>query len=75
MPTDLPTAEQLEALKKYNTPTISNAIEMFNIRPRHLGFLPHTIRCLLPDLGPDRRLRGDLADAGRRLPTENRRRT
>ncbi|WP_435008120.1 RraA family protein [Tundrisphaera lichenicola] len=52
MPTSLPTAEQLEALKKYNTPTIANAIEVFNIRGRHLGFLPHQIRCLLPDLGP-----------------------
>ncbi|HMB04271.1 MAG TPA: RraA family protein [Isosphaeraceae bacterium] len=43
---------QLEALRGYNTPTISNAIEIFNIRQRHLGFLPHRIRCLLPDLGP-----------------------
>ncbi len=46
------TSEQIEALKKFNTPTISNAIEIFNIRDRHLGFLPHRIRCLLPDLGP-----------------------
>lgn len=45
-------AEQIEALKRYNTPTISNAIEIFHIRDRHLGFLPHQIRCLSPDLGP-----------------------
>jgi 4-hydroxy-4-methyl-2-oxoglutarate aldolase len=44
--------EQLEALRKYNTPTIANAIEIFNIRGRHLGFLPHQIRCLLPEIGP-----------------------
>ncbi len=44
--------DQLEALKKYNTPTIANAIEIFNLRGRHLGFLPHQIRCLFPDLGP-----------------------
>jgi 4-hydroxy-4-methyl-2-oxoglutarate aldolase len=44
--------EQLEALRRYNTPTISNAIEVFNVRKRHLGFLPHTIRCLFPDMGP-----------------------
>lgn len=43
--------EQLEALRRYNTPTISNAIELFDVRPRHTGFLPHTIRCLLPELG------------------------
>ena len=44
-------AEQLEELRRFNTPTISNAIEVFDIRDRHLGFLPHQIRCLLPDLG------------------------
>src|SRR5579859_6973105 len=47
----LSTAE-LRALRRYNSPTISNAIELFDVRPRHTGFLPHTIRCLLPDLGP-----------------------
>jgi regulator of RNase E activity RraA len=42
---------QLEELRQFNSPTISNAIEVFNVRPRHIGFLPHTIRCLLPELG------------------------
>ena len=45
-------AEVFDSLRRYNTPTISNAIELFNVRPRNVGFLPHTIRCLLPDLGP-----------------------
>lgn len=44
--------EALEALRGYNTPTISNAIEVFNVRGREVGFLPHRVRCLLPDLGP-----------------------
>ncbi|HEX8202637.1 MAG TPA: RraA family protein, partial [Isosphaeraceae bacterium] len=52
MTTPLLGPEDLAALTRYNTPTISNAIEVFNVRPRHLGFLPHRIRCLLPDLGP-----------------------
>lgn len=52
MPGPLLSPELLEELRRYNTPTISNAIEIFNVRPRHLGFLPHRIRCLLPDLGP-----------------------
>jgi 4-hydroxy-4-methyl-2-oxoglutarate aldolase len=52
MSTPFLTAEQLEAFKRYNTPTIANAIEVFNLRGRHLGFLPHQIRCLFPDLGP-----------------------
>lgn len=43
---------QLDELRQFNTPTISNAIELFNVRPRDTGFLPHTIRCLMPDLGP-----------------------
>jgi regulator of RNase E activity RraA len=51
MPTRL-SAEQIEELRRFNSPTISNAIELFNVRPRHQGFLPHPIRCLLPDLGP-----------------------
>ncbi len=45
-------AETLEALRRYNTPTISNAIEVFNVRDRHVGFLPHRVRCLIPELGP-----------------------
>ena len=42
----------IEALKKWNTPTIANAIEVFNVRPRDKGFLPHQIRSLLPEIGP-----------------------
>lgn len=52
MTAEILTAAQLDALRRYNTPTISNAIEIFNVRERHLGFLPHQIRCLFPDLGP-----------------------
>lgn len=44
-------ADLLSALGRYSTPTIANAIELFNVRPRHVGFLPHTIRSLTPDLG------------------------
>lgn len=44
--------EQLAALARYNTPTIANAIEIFNFRPRNVGFLPHLIRSLLPEIGP-----------------------
>jgi regulator of RNase E activity RraA len=46
------TSDQLDALRRYNTPTISNAIELFDVRPRHVGFLPHYIRSLLPEIGP-----------------------
>ncbi len=45
------TADQLEALKRFSTPTISNAIEMFEIRPRNEGFLGPEVHCLFPGLG------------------------
>jgi 4-hydroxy-4-methyl-2-oxoglutarate aldolase len=45
------TSSEVRALRRYSTPTISNAIELFNVRPRNTGFLPHYIRCLLPELG------------------------
>ena len=51
MSASLLSAEQLEKLRRYNTPTISNAIEIFNIRQRHLGFLSHRVRSLFPDMG------------------------
>ena len=43
--------EAIERLRAYNTPTVSNAIEVFNVRPRDVGFLPHWIRSLTPNLG------------------------
>ena len=52
MATTTISAAQLHELRQFNSPTISNAIEIFDVRPRHVGFLPHVIRCLLPDLGP-----------------------
>ncbi len=43
--------KDLEALRKISTPTISNAIEMFQVRPRNEGFLSGEIRCIFPGLG------------------------
>lgn len=45
------TVNQLEALRKINSPTIANAIEMFEARPRNAGFLSPEVRCLFPRLG------------------------
>jgi 4-hydroxy-4-methyl-2-oxoglutarate aldolase len=41
----------LDALRAWNTPSVSNAIELFNLRPRNKGFMSPEIRCLFPDLG------------------------
>jgi len=45
-------AEELEAIRKWPTCAISNAIELFDIRPRNKGFMLPIIKCLYPDLGP-----------------------
>jgi regulator of RNase E activity RraA len=46
------TSEQLDALRKFPTPTIANAIETFEVRPRGEGYTDSRVRCLFPELGP-----------------------
>jgi 4-hydroxy-4-methyl-2-oxoglutarate aldolase len=41
----------LDALRKLSTPTVSNAIELFNLRSRSHGFMSPEIRCLFPQMG------------------------
>jgi regulator of RNase E activity RraA len=43
--------EQLEELRQFDTPTVSNAIERFGVRPRSSGFMGPQIRCILKDVG------------------------
>ncbi|MBU6402090.1 MAG: RraA family protein [Verrucomicrobia bacterium] len=43
--------KDLEALRQLSTPTVANAIELFNVRPRNQGYLSPEIRCLFPQLG------------------------
>jgi len=50
MPT-FPSAEEIQALKRYSSPTLANAIELFDLRPRNSGFMSSEIQCILPDLG------------------------
>lgn len=40
--------ESLKELKNFDTPTISNAIEIFNLRSRIEGFMGPEIKCFLP---------------------------
>lgn len=44
--------EQLEALRKWDTCMIANAIETFHIRLRNTGFTDGSVRCMFPDLNP-----------------------
>ncbi len=42
----------IDTLRKISSPSVANAIETFNLRPRHQGFMSPAIRCLFPELGP-----------------------
>jgi regulator of RNase E activity RraA len=42
----------LEALRRFDSPTLSNAIETFSIRPRDEGYMSMDVRCLFPELRP-----------------------
>jgi regulator of RNase E activity RraA len=46
-----PTTKDLEALRQLSTPTVANAIELFNLRPRNQGYMSPAIHCLFPQLG------------------------
>src|SRR5438874_2604998 len=41
----------LAALARYDSPTLANAIETFDIQPRDVGFVDSRIRCMFPELG------------------------
>ena len=45
------TAAQLDELRAIDSPTIANAIEYFNVRPRVAGYCGSNVRCLTPDAG------------------------
>jgi regulator of RNase E activity RraA len=42
----------IDALRKFTSPTVANAIETFNVRPRNSGFMSSELRALFPELGP-----------------------
>lgn len=45
-------AEELEALRRFDTCTVSNAIEGFEVRLRNTGFADARIRCMFEDFPP-----------------------
>ena len=46
------TAATLEKLRKFDTPTIANVIELFDVRPRNRGYMDGRIRCNFPQFPP-----------------------
>jgi 4-hydroxy-4-methyl-2-oxoglutarate aldolase len=45
-------ASQLDELARYDTPTVCNVIELFEVRPRNAGYMNDTIRACFPHLPP-----------------------
>jgi len=46
------TSETLKKLARFDTPTICNVIELFDVRPRDQGYMDHRIRAAFPELPP-----------------------
>ena len=46
------TTEALRKLALYDTPTICNVIELFDIRPRNAGYMDARIRAAFPEMQP-----------------------
>src|SRR5437667_12111730 len=45
-------AADLELLRKYDTPTICNVVELFDLRPRTAGYMDGRIKACYPKLPP-----------------------
>lgn len=46
------TRQTLDKLTQFDTPTICNVIELFDVRPRNQGYMDHRIACNFPELPP-----------------------
>ncbi len=44
--------DTLAALAEFDTPTVCNVIELFDVRPRNQGYMDHTIGAVYPKLPP-----------------------
>ena len=45
-------SEDLELLRRFDTPTVCNVIELFGVRPRHVGYMDARIKACFPELPP-----------------------
>ena len=51
-PTMTISQETLDRLAEFDTPTICNVIELFDVRPRNQGYMDHRVQCGFPELPP-----------------------
>ena len=52
LPAMTTTQAVLDKLAKYDTPTICNVIELFDIRPRNRGYMDARVKCNFPEFPP-----------------------
>lgn len=52
MPTGPLSDAEIERLRRVDTPTVCNAIELFDVRPRNTGYMDRRITCCMPKLKP-----------------------
>src|SRR5262245_38258906 len=52
MPAAPLTAAQLADLARYDSPTICNAVELWNLRPRNSGYMNRDIKACFPQMPP-----------------------
>jgi regulator of RNase E activity RraA len=52
MPSQAVSAADLELLRKYDTPTVCNVVELFDLYPRTAGYMNATIQACYPALPP-----------------------
>ena len=45
-------ATTIEQLRRFDTPTVLNVVELFDVRPHHHGYLNGSVRALFPELPP-----------------------
>jgi 4-hydroxy-4-methyl-2-oxoglutarate aldolase len=48
----MPATADLELLRRYDTPTVCNVVELFDMRPRHHGYMDGRIQACYPKLPP-----------------------
>ena len=44
--------EEIEKLKQYDSPTVCNVIELFDVRPRDAGYMNEHVKCCFPEMPP-----------------------
>ena len=50
--TDGLSKENLDLLRNYDTPTICNVVEIFDVRPRDVGYMDASVRACFPEMPP-----------------------